>query len=180
MRRTVLLLVFLTVFALLATAEAQIDLRMSTLVDNLVGTAGDTSEARLLFSRDSEQLCVTIAIPTGPTALRAPLFRFMKHVEGENRSERLSFPLPGKPAQPPGYEKRVRVWEGCLPADEDGGGATSAMIEVHYRDPRRLKDEAEYVVAYPAQGSAQGLDVLKDSAGNLMFRTFQPGTDQAL
>jgi hypothetical protein len=163
-----------------ATADAQLDFRMNTVVDNMVGAAGDTPEASLLFSRDGGELCLTLAIPTGPTALRAPLFRFMKRVEGESRSARLKFSLPAKPQRPPGHEERLQVWEGCLPAEDDAGAAGEAMIEVHYRDPRRLKDESEYAVAYPAPESSQGVEVLKDSAGNLMFQTFQPAAGQAL
>lgn len=161
-----------------APAAAQ-SMRMSTVVDNMVGEAGDTPEARLLFSRDDEEeLCVIIAIPTGPTALRAPLFRFALRIEGEERSEPLKFPLPKKPEQPTD-DKRLRVWEGCLPVAEETGEA-GAVIDVTYHDPRLLKERAEHAVLWPTAESPQGVDVLKDSAGNLLFHEFRPASDQPL
>jgi hypothetical protein len=180
LRRTIVLLVFPALLAAAGAAEAQ-DLRMSTVVDNMVGAAGDTREARLLFTHDADELCVTIAIPTGPSALRAKLFRFARRGEGDSRSKVLKFPLPSKPQRPAGHDERLQVWQGCLPLEEDGGAAAeSTVIDVHYQDPRRLKESSEFAVAYPGVGTVQGLDVLKDSAGNLMFQSFQPAADPAL
>ena len=142
MRRIVPFFALLALAAAAAPAAGQGTMRMSTVVDNMVGEAGDTPEARLLFSRDDEEeLCVIIAIPTGPTALRAPLFRFALRVEGADRSEPLKFPLPKKPEQPTD-DKRLRVWEGCLPVAVDTGEA-GAVIDVTYHDPRLLKERAE-------------------------------------
>lgn len=180
MNRIAPLLALLALVVAAASAAAQSSMRMSTVVDNMVGEAGDTPEARLLFSRDEEEeLCVVIAIPTGPTALRAPLFRFGLRVEGESKSQALKFPLPKTPVRPEGQDKRLRVWEGCLPVAADTGAA-GAVIDIEYHDPRLLKDRAEHVVLWPGPESPQGVDVLKDSAGNLLFHDFHPRTDQAL
>ena len=179
MRRTVLLLVLLAIFATLATAEAQLDMRMSTQVDNMVGAAGDTPEARLLFSHDGGELCVVIAIPAGPKALRAPLFRFMRRVAGEHRLVRLKIPLPAKPERSVRHGDRIHVWQGCLPVEDDAAEA-GAVIDVQYRDPRLLKEPAEHAVTFPGPETPRGVDMLKDSAGNLLFQDFKPGADQAL
>ena len=179
MRRIVPFFALLALVAAAAPAAGQGTMRMSTVVDNMVGEAGDTPEARLLFSRDDEEeLCVIIAIPTGPTALRAPLFRFALRVEGADRSEPLKFPLPKKPEQPTD-DKRLRVWEGCLPVAVDTGEA-GAVIDVTYHDPRLLEERAEHAVLWPTAESPQGVDVLKDSAGNLLFQEFRPEPDQPL
>lgn len=169
-----LLLAALALAAAASPAAAQ-SMRMSTIVDNMVGEAGDTPEARLLFSHEDGELCVIIAIPTGPTALRAPLFRFSRRVEGESKPTRLEFPLPKKGERPESQDARLRVWQGCVAAAEEAAGAGPTFIDVLYHDPRLLKDRAEHAVAWPAPDAPLGVDVLKDSAGNLLFHDFRPG-----
>ena len=54
------------------------------------------------------------------------------------------------------------------------------MIDVTYHDPRLLKERAEHAVLWPTAETPQGVDVLKDSAGNLLFHEFRPEPDQPL
>lgn len=167
-----LLLVLLAVPA----ARAQLGMRMSTVIDNMVGEAGDAPQARLIFVDRDEELCVMIAVLTGPTSLKAPLFRFTRRVEGEPKSRKLTFALPKKPEKTTEHGDRIQVWQGC--AEDDPAAAADpgarVMIDVQYHDPRLLKERAEHAVALPAAGEPQGVDVLKDSAGNLLFREYRP------
>lgn len=72
------------------------------------------------------------------------------------------------------------VVDNMVGAGGDGAAAAGAMIDIQHHDPRRLKERAEYAVAYPGEESCRGVEVLKDSAGNLMFRAFRPGDEQGL
>jgi hypothetical protein len=165
------------VFSAVAFAASAQELRMSTVVDNMIGANGEAPSARLLFSQDEGKLCVVIAIVTGPSALRAPLFRFMHRTEGEERPTRLKFKLPGKPEKSVLHGDRIHVWQGCLPdvADADAAGTTIAL---EYRDARLLRQPAGYFVHFPTPEHPRGVDVLKDSAGNILFREFDPNSEQ--
>lgn len=175
-----LALAVLLLLALPAPAPAQLGMRMGTVIDNLVGEAGDTPEARLIFLEHDEELCVVIAVLTGPTALRAPLFRFSRRVEGEPKSQTIRFELPKKPANIEDRGDRIQVWEGCLKGSIEPAPGGPAWIDVHYHDPRLLKDRAEHAVAFPTADEPQGVDVLKDSAGNLLFRPYRPDPEELL
>lgn len=174
------ILVALLTLAAAPVAHGQLGMRMSTVIDNMVGESGDVPEARLIFVEQDEKVCVVIAVLTGPTALRAKLFRFSRRVEGEPRSQTIKFALPKKPERMVDHGDRIQVWEGCLeeeldaPADPDA----SAVIDVQYHDPRLLKDRSEHAVTFPTPGAPQGVDVLKDSAGNLLFREYRPDPDE--
>ena len=175
--RTSSILAVLAFCAVASAATAQ-DLRMSTVVDNMVGANGEAPAARLLFSQDEGKLCVVIAIVTGPSALRAPLFRFMRRIEGDDRPTRLKPKLPGKPEKSVLHGDRIHVWQGCLKEAEDAEAA-KVTIDLEYRDPRLLRQPAGYFVHFPTPEQPRGVDVLKDSAGNILFREFDPNSDQA-
>ncbi len=156
-------------------ADAQ-TVRMDTMADNFVGLGNETPAARLIFQRQEGQLCVLVAIPPSPTELRAQLFRFSKLVEGKRRLEPLRFKLPKTPTQPPGHKDRVRIWEACSPNEPAGAG--KATLRIQYRDPRMLRETAETNVGYPEPALPTGVDVLKDSAGTLVFRGYDATQDQ--
>jgi hypothetical protein len=163
-------------------ARAQLGSRMNTIVDNMVGEGGDTPAARLIFVERDEELCVVIAVLTGPTSLKSPLFRFSRRVDGEPKSQKLSFDLPKKPESATQQGNRIQVWQGCAtgavaPATDPGA---AAVIDIQYYDPRLLRERAEYDVAFPAAGDPRGVDVYKDSAGNLLFREYRPDPDELL
>jgi hypothetical protein len=86
----------------------------------------------------------------------------------------LKFKL-GKPEK---REDRVRVWETCIEnsvSDEmvlDKFGKT--FIEITYRDPRSYRPPVETTMDHPLRVRSVGLDVLKDSAGTLQFRNYNP------
>jgi hypothetical protein len=170
-----LALALLALVAVTTGAAAQ-EMRMSTVVDNMVGEAGDTPEARLVFVQQEDDLCVVIAIVSGPTALRAPLFRFARRGEGGAKAEQLEFALPKKPERTEQNGERLMVWEGCLKEPLEPAPAPG-KLEVSYFDKRLLGKPVEYVLAFPELEAPQGLDVTKDSAGNLLLRSFQPEAD---
>lgn len=141
MRSTVRLLT-LTALALLLTvlappgARGQAGNRMETMVNSMIGAGGEVPAARLIFLEKEERVCLTIAVLTGPTALKTPLFRFARRVEGEPKSQRITFALPKKPESATQQGLRIQVWEGCAPSDAapavDSGAA--ALIDIEYHD----------------------------------------------
>jgi hypothetical protein len=182
--RSIPRLLALTALLLLATATGVRGqaMRMSTVIDNMVGETGDTPQARLIFVEKNEDLCVVIAVLTGPTALRAQLFRFSRRVEGDPKSQTIKFELPKKPIRTTEQGDRIQVWEGCFEGEIEAGPepGAPAVIDVQYHDPRLLKQRAEHAVAFPSADAPQGVDVLKDSAGNLLFREYHPNPDELL
>lgn len=176
-----LVLAVLLLLAVPAPAPAQLGMRMGTVIDNMVGEAGDMPQARLIFVEHGEDLCVMIAVLTGPTALRAPLFRFSRRVDGQPKSQTIKFELPKKPERTEEHGDRIHVWEGCLKDSTELAPADApAWIDIQYHDPRLLKERAEHAVSFPAAGNPQGVDVLKDSAGNLLFRPYRPDPEELL
>jgi hypothetical protein len=183
MRPPTRLLAFAALLGLAAVPLARGQgMRMSTVVDNMLGETGDAPETRLIFQERDEDLCVTIAVLTGPTALRAPLFRFARRVEGEPKSQRLKFDLPKKPESITQEGHRLQVWDGCLKGELDSAADAGppVMVDIQYHDPRLLAERAEHALALPTANSPHGVDVLKDSAGNLLFQQYRPSPDELL
>ena len=156
------------------TVDQSFRLRMSTVVDNVVGLAGETPAARIVLHLEEADLCLLIAIPPDPTQLQAGLFKFKKRVEGESKLETLKFKLP----KPTKRDDGVRVWETCL---EDAAADQmslekfgDAFLDITYRDPRGYRIPVEVTVDHPLQIAPVGLDVEKDSAGTLQFLRFDP------
>lgn len=187
MHSTTRLFALAVLFALLGlaavpVAQGQLGMRMSTVVDNMVGEGGDAPQVRMIFQEKDEDLCLTMAVLTGPTALRAKLFRFSRRVEGEPRSEQIRFDLPRKPESVTQKGHRLQVYEGCLKEalDPVPSFGPSVTIDIKYRDPRLLAEPAEHALTFPTSESPQGVDVLKDSAGNLLFQPYRPNPEELL
>jgi hypothetical protein len=187
MRSTTRLFALAALLALFAlatvpVARGQLGMRMSTVVDNMVGEGGDAPQVRMIFQEKDEDLCLTMAVLTGPTALRAQLFRFSRRVEGEPKSQQIRFDLPKKPESLTQKGHRLQVYEGCLKKELDPvpNFGPPVMIDIRYRDPRLLAAPAEHALAFPTAESPQGVDVLKDSAGNLLFQSYRPSSEELL
>jgi hypothetical protein len=160
------------------SSRGQVDqsfrLRMSTVVDNVVGLGAEAPAARFVLELEENDLCLLIAIPPDPTQLQAELFKFKRRIEGQHKLETLKF----KFKKPEKREDRVRVWETCI-EDSVNDDMTlerfgSTFIEITYRDPRSYRPPVETTVDHPLRVRAVGLDVLKDSAGTIQFRNYNP------
>jgi hypothetical protein len=155
-------------------ADQSFRLRMSTVVDNVVGLGAEAPAARLVLELEDNDLCLLIAIPPDPTQLQAELFKFKRRIEGQHNLETLKF----KFKKPEKREDRVRVWETCIEdsvSDEmalDKFG--SSFIEITYRDPRSYRPPVGTTMDHPLRVRAVGLDILKDSAGTLQFQNYNP------
>jgi hypothetical protein len=156
------------------TVDQSFRLRMSTVVESVVGLGEEAPAARIVFHLEENNLCLFLAIPPSPTQLQANLFKFQRRIEGGRDLETLKFKF-GKPIK---RDDRVRVWDTCL-EESVAGDATLAkfgewFIDIMYREPKGYRPPVESTMDHPLRHRATGLDVFKDSSGTIQFYNYNP------
>ena len=156
------------------TVDQSFRLRMSTVVNSVVGLGEEAPAARIVFHMEENNLCLFLAIPPAPTQLQANLFKFHRRVEGDRKLETLKFKF-GKPIK---RDDRVRVWDICLEESVDPeatlGRFGEWFIDIKYREPRGYREPVETTMDHPLRHRATGLDVFKDSSGTVQFYNYNP------